>query len=283
MASRRRGAQWAAARCLIIDEISMLDASFFEKLEAVARRVRNNQKPFGGLQLILSGDFFQLPPVSRDGFRFAFEAESWARCVPQLVELTTVFRQSDPAFVAALNEPKPKLTPDPDPNPDQVRLGRCSDQTRLLLQGCLRRTLPDDDGVGAATRLCSHVKDCERINTACLAELPGEIKTFRARDTGRDDASLAQLRSSAAAPAELKLKAGAQVILTKTLDAANGLVNGARGRVLRFLATQNPVVRFGTVEHVIRMEQFSLSQGGQTIATRTQLPLSHGWGAPLHV
>ena len=104
MASRRRGAQWAAARCLIIDEISMLDASFFEKLEAVARRVRNNQKPFGGLQLILSGDFFQLPPVSRDGFRFAFEAESWARCVPQLVELTTVFRQSDPAFVAALNE-----------------------------------------------------------------------------------------------------------------------------------------------------------------------------------
>ena len=75
-----------------------------------------------------------------------------------------------------------------------MRLGRCSDQTRLLLQGCLRRTLPDDDGVGAATRLCSHVKDCERINTACLAELPGEIKTFRARDTGRDDASLAQLR-----------------------------------------------------------------------------------------
>ena len=89
----------------------MLDASFFEKLEAVARRVRNNQKPFGGLQLILCGDFFQLPPVAREGFRFAFEAECWARCVPQLVELTTVFRQSDPAFVAALNE---------------VRLGRCS-------------------------------------------------------------------------------------------------------------------------------------------------------------
>ena len=104
LASRRRGAQWAAARCLIIDEISMLDAGFFEKLEAVARRVRNNQKPFSGLQLILSGDFFQLPPVSRDGFRFAFEAECWSRCVPQLVELTSVFRQSDPAFVAALNE-----------------------------------------------------------------------------------------------------------------------------------------------------------------------------------
>ena len=53
--------------------------------------------------------------------------------------------------------------------------------------------------------------------------------------------------------------------------------------MLHFLATQNPVVRFGSVEHVIRMEQFSLSQGGQTIASRTQLPLSHGWGARLHV
>ena len=108
------------------------------------------------------------------------------------------------------------------------------------------------------------------------------MRTFRARDTGRDEASLAQLRCSAAAPAELKLKAGAQVILTKTLDAASGLVNGARGRVLRFLATQNPVVRFGGVEHVMRMEQFSLSQGGQTIASRTQLPLAHGWGARRH-
>jgi len=108
------------------------------------------------------------------------------------------------------------------------------------------------------------------------------VRTFRARDTGRDEASLAQLRCSAAAPAELKLKAGAQVILTKTLDAASGLVNGARGRVLRFLATQNPVVRFGGVEHVMRMEQFSLSQGGQTIASRTQLPLAHGWGARRH-
>jgi hypothetical protein len=163
-----------------------------------------------------------------------------------------------------------------------VRLGRCSEATRRLLQGCLRRTLPDEDGVGAATRLCSHVKDCEKINAACLAELPGEVRTFRARDTGRDEASLAQLRCSAAAPAELKLKAGAQVILTKTLDAASGLVNGARGRVLRFLATQNPVVRFGGVEHVLRMEQFSLSQGGQTIASRTQLPLAHGWGARRH-
>ena len=145
---------------------------------------------------------------------------------------------------------------------------KCSDVgrlagTRALSGGARGRELPADFA-------------------ACLAELPGEVRTFRARDTGRDEASLAQLRCSAAAPAELKLKAGAQVILTKTLDAASGLVNGARGRVLRFLATQNPVVRFGGVEHVLRMEQFSLSQGGQTIASRTQLPLAHGWGARRH-
>ena len=89
----------------------MLDGGLFDKLEQLARKVRRSDAPFGGLQLVLCGDFFQLPPVAREGFRFAFEAECWARCVPQLVELTTVFRQSDPAFVAALNE---------------VRLGRCS-------------------------------------------------------------------------------------------------------------------------------------------------------------
>ena len=94
-----------------------------------------------------------------------------------LPELTATFRQSDPAFVAALNE---------------IRLGRCSEPTKALLRGCLGRTLPEDDGV-SATRLCSHVKDCERINAACLAQLPGEELVFRARDTARDDASLAQL------------------------------------------------------------------------------------------
>lgn len=202
----------------------MLDAAFFEKLEAVARRVKNSQKPFGGLQLILSGDFFQLPPVGEAGWRFAFEAECWRRCVPHLIELTATFRQSDPAFVAALNE---------------IRLGRCSEPTKALLRGCLGRTLPEDDGV-SATRLCSHVKDCERINAACLAQLPGEELVFRARDTARDDASLAQLRGGVAAPAELRLKRGAQVLLTKTLDASQGLVNGARGVVVKFLAMKNP-------------------------------------------
>lgn len=68
MASQEhRAAQWRKCRCLVIDEISMIDAEYFDKLEAVARRVRNNRKPFGGIQLVLCGDFLQLPPVTKDG------------------------------------------------------------------------------------------------------------------------------------------------------------------------------------------------------------------------
>ena len=280
MASRKRGAQWQAARCLIIDEVSMLDGDVFDKLEAVARRVRNNQRPFGGLQLILSGDFFQLPPVSPGGhFKFAFEAESWARCVPLSVELTRVFRQRDPQFVAALNE---------------VRLGVCSDATRRLLRGCIGRRLDGGGGGGGgdgaggeggigATRLFTHLRECERLNEAKLAELPGEPLVFRARDTARDDAALAQLRASCGAPAELRLKHSAQVLLTKTLDASQGLVNGARGVVVKFLARTNPVVRFdGGAELVIRPESFTISQGGAVVAARSQLPLAHGWALSIH-
>ena len=170
---------------------------------------------------------------------------------------------------------------------NEVRLGVCSDATRRLLRSCIGRKLDDDDDEGGmvATRLFTHLKECERLNEAKLAQLPGEPLVFRARDTARDDAALAQLRSSmGSVPAELRLKAGAQVLLTKTLDATQGLVNGARGVVVKFLAMRNPVVRFHGVTEplVIRPEHFTLSQGGAVVAARSQLPLAHGWALSIH-
>jgi ATP-dependent DNA helicase PIF1 len=105
-ALRKRGEQWRRARTLVIDEVSMLDGDLFDTLEEVARSARGCTLPFGGLQLILCGDFFQLPPVSRGGasFRFCFEADGWRTCVPRTFELTQVFRQSDQHFLDALAE-----------------------------------------------------------------------------------------------------------------------------------------------------------------------------------
>ena len=139
--------RWQATRTLVVDELSMLDAGTFDALEALARAIRGDPRPFGGITLVLSGDFFQLPPVSKGGGggkgggsgsvssasesdggggrqfggvgRFCFRARSWASCVAKSIELTTVFRQSDPLFVDLLNE---------------LRWGRCSDAAVEMLR-----------------------------------------------------------------------------------------------------------------------------------------------------
>lgn len=103
---------WRKCKHLIIDEISMVDGGFFEKIEHVARIVRRNEKPFGGIQLILCGDFFQLPPISRPKFgemkapppRFCFKTKAWEDCRLTTFELKRVHRQNDEGFISILNK-----------------------------------------------------------------------------------------------------------------------------------------------------------------------------------
>ena len=97
---------WLRTETLIIDEISMVEADYFDYLEAIARQLKDLKKPFGGIQLILCGDFLQLPPISRDKSKpakFAFQAQSWSDCITSRVELREVYRQSsDPEFCKLL-------------------------------------------------------------------------------------------------------------------------------------------------------------------------------------
>jgi ATP-dependent DNA helicase PIF1 len=90
--------RWLRTKVLIVDEISMVDADLFDKLEGIARSIRSNGQPFGGIQLIITGDFFQLPPVPDNGkvAKFAFEAATWSLCLEHTIGLTQVFRQKDP-------------------------------------------------------------------------------------------------------------------------------------------------------------------------------------------
>lgn len=113
MKSRQR---WQRTKVLIIDEISMVDAQLFDKLEQVARTLRNNGRPFGGIQLIFTGDFFQLPPVPdrNTEAKFVFDAVAWSTCIQHTILLTHVFRQKDEQFARMLNE---------------MRLGKMSPET----------------------------------------------------------------------------------------------------------------------------------------------------------
>lgn len=119
----RHASRWRSCRVLIVDEVSMVSSALFEALEAVARAVKRSEKPFGGIQLVLCGDWLQLPPVvanssssssslpypssssSSNSSRFAFQAPCWEHCVPREMLLSEVHRQEgDPAFVSLLGE-----------------------------------------------------------------------------------------------------------------------------------------------------------------------------------
>lgn len=91
--------RWLRTKTLIIDEVSMVDGELFDKLSLIARTIRNNGRAFGGIQLVITGDFFQLPPVPDGGkkeAKFAFDAATWNTSIDHTIGLTEVFRQKDP-------------------------------------------------------------------------------------------------------------------------------------------------------------------------------------------
>lgn len=96
--------RWLKTKVLIIDEISMVDGELFDKLESVARQIKSNGRPFGGIQLVITGDFFQLPPVPDNNriAKFAFEADTWNTSIDHTIGLTQVFRQRDSGMILGL-------------------------------------------------------------------------------------------------------------------------------------------------------------------------------------
>lgn len=98
--------RWMRTKILIVDEISMVDGDLFDKLESIARSIRNNGRPFGGIQLVITGDFFQLPPVPDYGkvAKFSFDAATWTTSIEHTIGLTQVFRQKDPSTFSSVEK-----------------------------------------------------------------------------------------------------------------------------------------------------------------------------------
>jgi len=259
-------AQWRKCKHLIIDEVSMVDGNYFKKLEHVARSVKNNDKPFGGIQLIMCGDFFQLPPVSKgeEERRFAFETSAWQRCVQLNIELTQVKRQSDQTLVEILA---------------RLRRGLCSEADSETLAGT-RSNCVARHGI-VPTKLCTHTDDVALINKRELAKCEGDEKKFTACDS--DPALSKFLDNHTPVESVVTLKVGAQVMLLKNLNVSSGLVNGARGRVERFSSDGHAVVRFvGGVTQEIKSDKWTVKGGPGVLLTRTQVPLRLAWAFSIH-
>ncbi|KAL5632926.1 hypothetical protein ACGC1H_003426 [Rhizoctonia solani] len=222
--------RWRAAQILIIDEISMVAARWFDDLEAIARSIRNNDKPFGGIQLVICGDFFQLPPVPEHNETetglytdFAFRAESWKRVVPAMVTLTQVFRQKQPQLIDMLND---------------MRIGRASEETVRLFRS-LSRPVVYSDGIGP-TQIMPLRRQVQASNQIQLDQLPGKLITFTAQDEFFRDSEGHPMRPAYGKtlldrfiPYTIQLKVGAQVMCVKNMR-DSGLVNGSVGRIVDF-------------------------------------------------
>jgi ATP-dependent DNA helicase PIF1 len=200
--ARRR---WCDAKVLIIDEISMLDGRLLDKLDSLARNVRNRpDEPFGGIQLILVGDFFQLPPVrlgQDPRVRFCFAAQCWEELVHETFVLWHVYRQRDAGFLSML---------------DEVRHGTVGPASQALLeqahaQAASRNPKDWDNDEIKPTRLYSTNRDVDALNERELSQLSGACRMYEARDQGQGSA-LRHLQQNCLAPALLQLKVGAQVV-----------------------------------------------------------------------
>ncbi|POR38697.1 ATP-dependent DNA helicase PIF1 [Tolypocladium paradoxum] len=210
--------RWLRTKCLVIDEISMVDGELFDKLSHIGRVVRNNGRPWGGIQLVITGDFFQLPPVpdhdKKRESQFAFDAATWSTSIDHTIGLTQVFRQRDPEFARMLNE---------------MRLGRISPSTVDAFRA-LSRPLKFDDGVDSAELYPTRAQ-VESSNEKRLRDLPGRAHRYDSMDSG-DPAIRDKLLMNMMAPKSLELKINAQVMLIKNLDET--LVNGSLGKVIAF-------------------------------------------------
>jgi len=277
-----RGAshRWRTTKTLVIDEISMIDGVLFEALDAIGKAVRgNSRQPFGGLQLILSGDFYQLPPVSLRYAGFVFSSNAWKNGNIIVAELTTVVRQEgDLKFVRILRE---------------LREGKCSSEVENILATChVSRKKRSTDGIVPTKLYCTN-KTVDSENNARLEGLPGMGQSFEAKDrfkgnyTRRVQTSLRQA-TDRKAPSVIRLKTGAQVMLLKNSPGWN-LVNGSRGVVIGFDSndergknTSYPIVRFtgGAIHTIEPFVVFQATTGGAM--TREQLPIKLAWCLTVH-
>lgn len=252
------------AKVLIIEEISMLSASTFEMAEAICREVRRVDKPFGGLTVILVGDFFQLPPVSRGrAVQFAYSSAVWRDLSLLTCYLTEQYRQDDSDFLSVLSA---------------IRSGNVEE---LHYEELLRRhrdpaELPQD-----APKLFSHNADVDRINAAELAKLKGASRKFSMSSKGKDT-MIEGLKRGCLSPETLELKEGAAVMFTKNSPQGK-FVNGTLGIVTGWGADGMPIVetKDGLSISTEPME-WQLEEQGKVKASVSQIPLRLAYAMTVH-
>ena len=247
---------------LVIDEISMLDSKRLDMVDRVCKSFKRCDDPFGGMQIVLCGDFFQLPPISRteDLARLAYHSEAWKNADIKICYLHEQHRQSDQDFTKVLNH---------------IRAGKIADELVAILKTRM------DVELETATKLYTHNANVDSMNENELGKIDDDEKIFLMSSYGKPHLVEA-LKKSCLAPERLVLKRGARVMFVKNnFDA--GYVNGTLGTIKDFDDTGNPIVMTTKGEKIhIGQANWKIEEDGKVKAEIDQIPLRLAWAITVH-
>lgn len=252
-------------RVLIIDEISMLHGYRLDLVDQVCKAFFQNLLPFGGLQVVLCGDFFQLPPVTRAGERsgFAYTSSTWREMNLKVCYLDEQYRQQDKAFLTLLNE---------------MRANKVSAKSLQKLQ---ERQGAAIERLETPTKLYTHNRDVDAINQHMLDAIPEQPHLFYMSAEGNE--TLVDIsKKGCLAPEELSLKTGAMVMFVKN-NFGKGYVNGTLGEVIDFTEAGYPLVKtLDGTKIEASPENWMIEENGQLLADLNQVPLRLAWAITVH-
>jgi ATP-dependent DNA helicase PIF1 len=288
-------ALWKGTHILVVDEVSMLSLKLFDVLNEIGIAVRGVNKPFGGIQLVFSGDFYQLPPVGNkddpDSMRFCFESDNWNSIFHRdcQIQFVKIFRQTDDIYVGILN---------------QIREGRIKRKSNdLLLQYVGRNYAPDL--VAEPTKLYPTKMKVENINNTKMSVLEGCEKEFKLKLVsdmdipGKNDRliraqysekeiqmELEYLSANLICDKNIKLKVGAQVMCIVNIKTADDkgieVCNGSQGIVVGFCSFSGcPRVKYNNGIEMTMARHMWLSEKIPGICV-SQIPLILAWALTIH-
>ncbi|OHA16440.1 MAG: hypothetical protein A3C79_02350 [Candidatus Taylorbacteria bacterium RIFCSPHIGHO2_02_FULL_45_28] len=267
------------ASVLIIDEVSMLHHFRLDTLNTITQYLRKNEEPFGGLQIVLCGDFFQLPPVSKYGepdTHFIYRSEAWRDGKFTVCYLHENFRQISDPILSVLNE---------------IRSGEVSAEARGQLksryQAKQNQDLRSDLDFVSPTRLYTHNIDVDSVNETELDKIVGYESAYEMTFKGRKSL-IEVLKKSCLAPERLRLKKGARVMCVKN-NFDEGYVNGTLGVVVSCGFGIDPVIHTaGTPDFpngrrvTIGLADWTIEDDDKVLAQITQYPLRLAWAITVH-
>jgi ATP-dependent DNA helicase PIF1 len=274
---------WINTEILVIDEISMLSEKIFDLLDVIGKKIRNNNKPFGGIQLIFSGDFFQLPPVNE--IFFCFESDNFLLTFDEIIILDKIYRQTDKKFSNILLN---------------LRKGLISNKTiKLLNEKIIDNNFKELNNESNIVRLVPTKAMANEINDKFMNKIKSKVyiykRTYNENSDNLTDIQKFKLRLMSEIEKEneynfikqsnltnekLSLKKGCFVMCITNLDLKSGIANGSIGEVIEFSEKKYPIVKFEkkTIE-VCKKEWKSDNIPGMSI---NQVPLILAWGITIH-